>query len=229
MSHPHGCVSWNYCLWVLTICYYVTPSRVCELKSDIFSLCRTYAASHPHGCVSWNPLHDINYLLPYSHTLTGVWVEILNQQRILNQNQRHTLTGVWVEILSGGFHSIAHTSHPHGCVSWNLPKSFGYAEICHTLTGVWVEIIGYHLRYASFNQSHPHGCVSWNLTKFSLFSIIFQSHPHGCVSWNFTLAIFTIPREVTPSRVCELKFLVVIDILLSISVTPSRVCELKSN
>ena len=32
------------------------------------------------------------------------------------------------------------------------------------------------------------------------------SHPHGCVSWNAELIIYKFLKRVTPSRVCELKF-----------------------
>ena len=53
-SHPHGCVSWNHGIHLLTANMFVTPSRVCELKC--MRQCYNYTAdmSHPHGCVSWN-------------------------------------------------------------------------------------------------------------------------------------------------------------------------------
>ena len=34
-----------------------------------------------------------------------------------------------------------------------------------------------------------------------------MSHPHGCVSWNNYNMINKIAEYVTPSRVCELKFI----------------------
>ena len=54
----------------------------------------------------------------------------------------------------------------------------------HTLTGVWVE-----MKFHQSKQSHQ------------------LSHPHGCVSWNMSCGIPAERNSVTPSRVCELKFL----------------------
>ena len=76
MSHPHGCVSWNPKKLQIWLCQLVTPSRVCELKS-----------------VTWHKLSSA-----ICHTLTGVWVEIMNRP-LRGYDYCHTLTGVWVEIL----------------------------------------------------------------------------------------------------------------------------------
>ena len=142
-----------------------------------------------------------------SHTLTGVWVEILIFCFNCSFSRSHTLTGVWVEILmrlDSWKRNIA--SHPHGCVSWN--KSL--------------------ISAGRFSKSHPHGCVSWNILrrtdrkrlwvvtpsrvcelKFTRRCAILQtrtaSHPHGCVSWNFLHMGANFGEVVTPSRVCELK------------------------
>ena len=118
-------------------------------------------------------------------------------------------------------------SHPHGCVSWN----------CRT--SPWVR---------QGAPSHPHGCVSWNDEKDLENSPALWSHPHGCVSWNCRSCCFLWVFVVTPSRVCELKWLfnhkmvslfrhtltgVWVEILHFCRkaqawwVTPSRVCELK--
>ena len=119
-SHPHGCVSWN--LYQLVLSY-------------------LHMESHPHGCVSWN-LVCLRMMQLASHTLTGVWVEML---------KKHTI------------YPVIFMSHPHGCVSWNRTfnstliiiqvtpsrvcelkysgdEKVGANKVCHTLTGVWVEI-----------------------------------------------------------------------------------------
>ena len=75
-SHPHGCVSWNVKELKQHFCSYVTPSRVCELKSFM----------------------DFSFFRADCHTLTGVWVEIFMLVSSLNFRVCHTLTGVWVEI-----------------------------------------------------------------------------------------------------------------------------------
>ena len=98
----------------------VTPSRVCELKFMVHGAKVTFTASHPHGCVSWNIEFECKHrvvpvtpsrvceLKSYSvydenrvksHTLTGVWVEILVACGHWRGGESHTLTGVWVEIL----------------------------------------------------------------------------------------------------------------------------------
>ena len=77
LSHPHGCVSWNsHQLWYLLFWY----------------------RSHPHGCVSWNKQRVKHIINLICHTLTGVWVEILDYLTT-KWCHCHTLTGVWVEIV----------------------------------------------------------------------------------------------------------------------------------
>ena len=160
-------------------------------------------------------------------------------------------------------------SHPHGCVSWNNISGWDSANaISHTLTGVWVEIrhfvniifafIGHTLTgvwveittvivFCFAGTSHPHGCVSWNYDYCYIIWFI-ASHPHGCVSWNFNWHNRISFSPVTPSRVCELKSLVLRNCIINtpshphgcvswnvfllnwvceVKVTPSRVCELK--
>ena len=155
--------------------------------------------------MSWNFVQKLSKKLDISHTLTGVWVEILCGSRGLWPSG-HTLTGVWVEMLSHSWQNLFSASHPHGCVSWNFLKSLfflwlwvtpsrvcelKYAEGnipcavgCHTLTGVWVEIV--------------------------------------------SVNVITALRIVTPSRVCELKWHFSEICAHMQEVTPSRVCELKS-
>ena len=57
LSHPHGCVSWNLFLLRHWKMYWVTPSRVCELKLIFRCIYKIYQSSHPHGCVSWNNIN----------------------------------------------------------------------------------------------------------------------------------------------------------------------------
>ena len=58
---------------------------------------------------------------------------------------------------------------------------------------------------------------------------MYQSHPHGCVSWNAPHCAWVSQTcQVTPSRVCELKW-ITSAVQIWCGVTPSRVCELKSN
>ena len=168
----------------------VTPSRVCELKSRI-------------GQPPWSESE--------SHTLTGVWVEIVCRAFLAAVRLCHTLTGVWVEIFP--------------CISSTF-------SACHTLTGVWVEISLWP-GTTSILMSHPHGCVSWNGILRTLFHIHTKSHPHGCVSWNWfklschwvslshtltgvwveTASLYTYSNSsrVTPSRVCELKHMMTLN------------------
>ena len=68
-SHPHGCVSWNSQRGLADFGDgNVTPSRVCELKSEQIK----------------DILSD-----PISHTLTGVWVEI---QSLLRSSKASLVT-----------------------------------------------------------------------------------------------------------------------------------------
>ena len=203
-SHPHGCVSWNPFPWLLPPKHYVTPSRVCELKSSSESICTCLmyvtpsrvcelkslvsslggdTASHPHGCVCWNLSLFFSFIKCISHTLTGVWVEI-NCIVIIG---------------------LCLMSHPHGCVSWNL---------LIRITVNWVK------------SSHPHGCVSWNPGNIITVRKL-VGHTLTGVWVEMTLSErFGKLGLVTPSRVCELKFSHYINYTI-MGVTPSRVCELK--
>ena len=226
-SHPHGCVSWNLFISKEYLRYFVTPSRVCELK-------------FPIGFV---------IVLVMCHTLTGVWVEIqfsmpLTPRHLVTPSRVcelklifiayrfaqccHTLTGVWVEInwMHGIWPSFNVTPSRVCELKFNFRFERTILWYSHTLTGVWVEISTVCI---SINvlSSHPHGCVSWNSEKywhscillvtpsrvcelklkcFFKYSVPLRSHPHGCVSWNFINAqLFQTNNKVTPSRVCELK------------------------
>ena len=121
----------------------------------------------------------------------------------------HTLTGVWVEILVSVLSMMMELSHPHGCVSWNLPRWFYCWSVCwcHTLTGVWVEIC--QLWYCCWQSKVTPSRVcelKWLVYKFKIScschtltgvwveicgvgfsSNAILSHPHGCVSWNVVL------------------------------------------
>ena len=164
----------------------VTPSRVCELKSEL-CICqlRYGAASHPHGCVSWNGFEAEFFFSCFGHTLTGVWVEI---------TRKHD---AYLHFLQ---------SHPHGCVSWNDKVN----AVCiqwngHTLTGVWVEISCSQGCFFGNNVTPSRVCELKSLRRSSV-PLVCLVNPHGCVSWNLSIARFFHPSRITPSRVCELKF-----------------------
>ena len=162
---------------------------------------------------------------------------------------RHTLTGVWVEIVNASFYQLWLLSHPHGCVSWNFKTGVTMSIIfqSHPHGCVSWNVNTVRNKKQEY-RSHPHGCVSWNATaelhvpkkhvtpsrvcelKFGcIYCIIYllKSHPHGCVSWNCMMNLHQNRKSVTPSRVCELKFTVWSKCGNSPQVTPSRVCELK--
>ena len=118
-SHPHGCVSWNGLSRHLHASHEVTPSRVCELKWQRHERL-SYVPGHTLTGV-WVEISQkrIRDIITNCHTLTGVWVEIIFSS-FSAPGCSHTLTGVWVEIFytACNFNSIS--SHPHGCVSWNV-------------------------------------------------------------------------------------------------------------
>ena len=143
----------------------VTPSRVCELKFSAFLLLKMY----------------------FSHTLTGVWVEILEMLYHNDFKTSHPHGCVSWNAYPVA-QSVFQASHPHGCVSWNLMLSEYFpktavtpSRVCelkwkhfqdkdsrpgHTLTGVWVEIGRAGYGWIA-EGSHPHGCVSWNNNTLS--------------------------------------------------------------
>ena len=206
--------------------------------------------SHPHGCVSWNDYMKFIKAVTESHTLTGVWVEI--KHRVSTLKMRPVTPSrvcelkwigviVWIDEISSHPHgcvswnvlvyyphSSIKQSHPHGCVSWNCiggrngtRTKVTPSRVCELKYQIQQE---YYPRYTS----HPHGCVSWNL-QLKDTADNKTSHPHGCVSWNTAVRkIFPEQSFVTPSRVCELKWRTIRDKVCPLHVTPSRVCELKS-
>ena len=133
---------------------------------------------------------------------------------------------MWVEIRLFIWWKRRCKSHPHGCVSWNriLQKYTRKNVLSHPHGCVsWNHKLKITL---SAILSHPHGCVSWNLRWINGQAKPSGSHPHGCVSWNSQLPYLFHYKQVTPSRVCELKYDYDITAVY-IDVTPSRVCELK--
>ena len=144
---------------------FVTPSRVCELKFSGFISLWSFCKSHPHGCVSWNDMPATSQLLYFRHTLTGVWVEI--ELMILDDIGAEVTPSRVCELKSDKNHR--------------------------------------HIKYRL--GSHPHGCVSWNEQCVKVGTVHGKSHPHGCVSWNYNKFGKLPKRKVTPSRVCELKYL----------------------
>ena len=226
-SHPHGCVSWNFGKRSFNDDGTVSHPHGCvSWNPQIFQQGKRRGGSHPHGCVSWNQRHKGEL-----RTLNSVTPSRVCELKCVFiapnlAGVSHTLTGVWVEILLIRISAVWHESHPHGCVSWNLNgrsilwsghvtpsrvcelkcsddgrfrfyltvtpsrvcelkwwrRKRSCQKSCHTLTGVWVEM----LKHETINR--------WQM-----------SHPHGCVSWNSEMVLEDTIKAVTPSRVCELK------------------------
>ena len=205
-SHPHGCVSWN--------------STFCIEDS-------AFIRSHPHGCVSWNP-QQATLSLPSSVTPSRVCE--LKSATGCEFYQAGVTPSRVCELKFDEYGKelvTAVMSHPHGCVSWNY-RWFWWAAnlLCHTLTGVWVEICSPDLTYWHI-WSHPHGCVSWNLLCPQRIHDRWSHTLTGVWVEIFTAVGVTYAENVTPSRVCELKYNGVTYYPNSDGVTPSRVCELK--
>ena len=165
MSHPHGCVSWNPDGEFDRVADYShTLTGVWVEMPITTTTVSPYFLSHPHGCVSWNLLkQEENWLVPISHTLTGVWVEMRWYQS-WKRLPCHTLTGVWVEIPLKSSTRTPLTCHTLTGV-WVEISYINALEdkISHTLTGVWVEICRQPYQWQC-KTSHPHGCVSWNVS-----------------------------------------------------------------
>ena len=167
-----------------------------------------FTKSHPHGCVSWNWWSQSCYdRFRWSHPHGCVsW----NRAKIERANEKCVTPSRVCELKSGSFWDLSSDkrSHPHGCVSWN----------CNYIRRVKLMI-----------KSHPHGCVSWNVIIPSTWNMIFchtltgvwveicvmlfsflslKSHTltgvwvEICAWWWIALLLW-----VTPSRVCELKFI----------------------
>ena len=141
-SHPHGCVSWNILIQSINLS----------------------AMSHPHGCVSWNK-NVYNFFNNLSFVTPSRVCELKLLFRYSNYiTQCHTLTGVWVEILELIKELDFLMSHPHGCVSWNdLNTWFEVGELRVTPSRVCELKSCPTIPRITHTSSHPHGCVSWNL------------------------------------------------------------------
>ena len=124
----------------------------------------------------------------------------------LDISYSHTLTGVWVEIVTRLSSALQPVSHPHGCVSWNIAayidKLFNGvtpsrvcelkfsnphtldAEICVTPSRVC------ELKFRGLDNDGwdsvvtPSRVCELKLKIFGSISPLSMSHPHGCVSWN---------------------------------------------
>ena len=120
MSHPHGCVSWNGLAIFVRLRDTVTPSRVCELKSDIYVSDFDYDRVTPSRVCELKSHLLLLYKILLCHTLTGVLVEICRfcSCRYSTTSHPHGCVSWNSNILSNIL--IATKSHPHGCVSWNF-------------------------------------------------------------------------------------------------------------
>ena len=98
------------------------------------------------------------------------------------------------------------TSHPHGCVSWNLKCS----------------------EFSFRNQVTPSRVCELKSQVFTRISKPIRVTPSRVcelkLCWRISLQLC---EKVTPSRVCELKSASEIGYYRMSVVTPSRVCELK--
>ena len=96
MSHPHGCVNWNFLEKDDLSVYLVAPSRVRELKQHTpFWIC-CQVLSHPHGCVNWNNWRIERHF--NSHVAPSRVRELkLSKAKQINLHSCRTLTGAWIE------------------------------------------------------------------------------------------------------------------------------------
>ena len=189
----------------MSICR-VTPSRVCELKSDI-----NLKAVTPNE-VTPSRVCELKYLpQAYLDRLEEVTPSRVCELKLY----------FWKEF------DTYKVSHPHGCVSWNttvlglISPEKGHTltgvwvEIAdwatntqidsgHTLTGVWVEMLPYVLHTNQLIVTPSRVCelksgalvvdviiyghtltgVWVEIEKRGYLREKLESHPHGCVSWN---------------------------------------------
>ena len=142
------------------------------------------------------------YLWLYSQglsrrTLTGAWIETGLSEGSTETTTGRTLTGAWIETDNDNPGDTGNRSHPHGCVNWNMSR-FAIGII---------------------QGSHPHGCVNWNSFFIPDIWILFKSHPHGCVNWNKNSDIYLKLHQVAPSRVRELKLILIAKCIIDYSRT----------
>ena len=183
----------------------VTPSRVCELK-----FCSSYSYIQ-QDFVTPSRVCELKFLSFAGNR----WLSVPSHPHgCVSWNIDESYVPAPIE------------SHPHGCVSWNpmeLPWIF-QQEVTPSRVCELKSLLSFN--NPSLRMSHPHGCVSWNRQHRFAYSD-FRSHPHGCVSWNTKADVVSAIKEVTPSRVCELKSGRSRWRRWVGRVTPSRVCELK--
>ena len=164
-----------------------------------------------------------------SHTLTGVWVEIVISSINLPLASVTPSRVCELKFFGGGHCNGCARSHPHGCVSWNLvPELHKDGKSWVTPSRVcelkWKRISGSmvlfpvtpsrvcELKLKAIHGRVCNGYVTPSRVCELKFSVIFAqkvcelSHPHGCVSWNVQGGHKAGRKVVvTPSRVCELK------------------------
>ena len=144
-----------------------------------------YVGSHPHGCVSWNISEIFLQAKIFSHTLTGVWVEI---GRLFDIPSASAVTPSRVcELKFGQGVNMPQTysvTPSRVCeLKFVLGMIVGFI-IGHTLTGVWVEI------YNLLRGRPPPTCHTLTGVWVEIF----------------LLFLWYLLEIVTPSRVCELKY-----------------------
>ncbi len=209
LSHPHGCVSWNvYQLGKIGLNACHTLTGVWVEISDL-TLTIDGTESHPHGCVSWNcigvPVTYENGVtssrvceLKYKHYKIIGYLYSVTPSRVcelksfLSDNPVNCPMVTPSRVCELKFIFIAYrfeqcSSHPHGCVSWNLSSSFPALRIPNVTPSRVCELKSWialmrdslevtpsrvcELKYLHSywqcrqHRSHPHGCVSWNLVN----------------------------------------------------------------
>ena len=117
LSHPHGCVNWNFKKEEITKSLAVAPSRVRELKLKFIRM----------------------ITLPLSRTLTGAWIETY-YGNIKKIEKCRTLTGAWIETFYRFFFSYLGWVAPSRVRELKLYQVIlYYITVCRTLTGAWIE------------------------------------------------------------------------------------------
>ena len=198
MSHPHGCVNWNFAGLQLRRCPPVASSRVRELK--LFH--QPVSVHHRRRILTgaWIETFKIcNFLILSSRILTGAWIETCQRLVITNLFSR-ILTGAWIETSPSGSRPQKDTSHPHGCVSWN--KNWGDF-------GIMARVASSRVR--ELKRAHELGTARRRVASSRVrelkpfYEIIIvnntRSHPHGCVNWNYPAAVKVCQTPVAPLRV----------------------------
>ena len=160
----------------------VTPSRVCELKYKLDTVCYGGDKSHPHGCVSWNMRDEVNndgWYESHPHGCVS-WNRIcwwrkyrsgVTPSRVCELKLYSLITMMILSVTPSRVCELK-------CRVFRHYRGYGG----HTLTGVWVEILRKRQRL----------CLSGHTLTGVWVEIEL-------------VTVAAVAGSVTPSRVCELK------------------------